>query len=257
MIDLDHPAAGGTSRSLWREALAGLAVIRADRRVSTPLLFGIAGAAYAIVPEAIAPAYAESVGGDATAVGLIMAGVAGGSVVGGLAIGRLAGPGTRTRLIRPLALAGSLPLILIAFRPGLIISLLLFTITGLASSYQVAANAMFAQRLPPAFRARAFGIAITGLHGGQAAAIVLAGAAAQFFTPATVVAGAGVLGALGVLLVPRAGAHISPNRFSRAYGARKSSAPPACLPFPHSPCRGCELCSATAAGRVELDLSDR
>jgi len=193
-------AGGG---SLWREALAGLAVIRADRMLSTPLLLGIVGAAYAIVPEAIAPAYADSVGGDATAVGLIMAAVAGGSVVGGLAIGRLVTPRRRIRLVRPLALAGTLPLVVAGFRPGLTVSLMLFAITGLASSYQVAANAMFAQRLPTAVRARAFGIAITGLYGGQALAIVLAGAAAQFLAPAAVVGATGLLGALGVLLLPR------------------------------------------------------
>ncbi|HST85747.1 MAG TPA: MFS transporter [Kineosporiaceae bacterium] len=218
VIDLnrrpDDPA-GSDGRSLWREALAGFAVIRADRMLSTPLLLGIIGAAYAIVPEAIAPAYADSVGGDATAVGLIMAAVAGGSVLGGLAMGRMVAPARRIRLIRPLALAGTLPLLLVLLRPGLTVSLALFALTGLASSYQVAANAMFAQRLPVAVRARAFGIAITGLYGGQALAIVLAGAAAQFLGPATVVAGAGLLGAIGILLLPHPGQHAGPTRSGR------------------------------------------
>ena len=207
-----EPAPPSSGGSLWREAMAGLTVIRADRMLSTPLLLGIVGAAYAIVPEAIAPAYADRLGGDATAVGLIMAAVAGGSVIGGLAIGRLVAPAMRIRLIRPLALAGTLPLILVLLRPGLAVSLLLFAITGLASSYQVAANAMFAQRLPAAVRARAFGIAITGLYGGQALAIVLAGAAAQFFDPATVIGATGLLGGLGVLLLPRPAQHASPAR---------------------------------------------
>ena len=198
--------------SLWREAMAGLTVIRADRMLSIPLLLGIVGAAYAIVPEAIAPAYAESIGGDATAVGLIMAAVAGGGVVGGLALGRLVAPAARIRLIRPLALAGTLPLLVIALRPGLVISLLLFALTGLASSYQVAANAMFAQRLPAEVRARAFGIAGTGMYGGQALAIVLAGAAAQFLAPATVIAVAGLLGMLGVLLSARPSQFPNPAR---------------------------------------------
>jgi MFS family permease len=132
-----------------------------------------------------------------------MAAVAGGSVLGGLAIGRLVAPAKRIRLIRPLALAGSLPLVLVALEPNLTISLALFALAGLASSYQVAANAMFAQRLPTAVRTRAFGIAITGMYGGQALAIVLAGAAAQFLEPATVVGCAGLLGGLGVLLLAR------------------------------------------------------
>lgn len=202
-IDLDADPPAATGGSLRQEALAGLAVIRGDRALSTPLLLGIVGAAYAIVPEAIAPAYAGSVGHGATAVGLIMGAVAGGSVVGGLVMGRLVGPALRTRLIRPLALAGTGPLLLVLLRPGLTVSLLLFAVTGLASSYQVAANAMFAAALPPSVRARAFGIAITGLYGGQALAVVLAGAAAQFLPPSVVVAAAGVLGGLGVLLLPR------------------------------------------------------
>jgi MFS family permease len=214
-IELDQRPVDSADRSLWREALAGFAVIRADRMLSTPLLLGIIGAAYAIVPEAIAPAYADSVGGDATAVGMIMAAVAGGGVLGGLAFGRLVAPARRIRLIRPLALAGTLPLLLILLRPGLVISLVLFALTGLASSYQVAANAMFAQRLPVAVRARAFGIAITGLYGGQALAIVLAGAAAQLLGPATVVAGAGLLGAIGILLLPHPGQHAGPIRSVR------------------------------------------
>ena len=215
LAQLDGPPGpdhGPERGSLWQEAMAGLAVIRSDRLLSAPLRLGIAGAAYAIVPEAIAPAYAASVGGDATAVGLIMAAVAGGSVVGGLAIGRLVAPALRTRLIRPLALAGTLPLMVVLFRPGLTISLLLFAITGLTSSYQVAANAMFAQRLPAPVRTRAFGIAITGLYGGQALAIVLAGAAAQFLTPATVVGATGLVGALAVVLSPWPAARANPAR---------------------------------------------
>jgi MFS family permease len=189
--------------SLWREMTEGFGVVRGDRLLYAPLLLGIAGAAYAIVPEAIAPAYAAELGRGASAVGLIMAAVAGGSVLGGLAMGRLVRPALRIRLVYPLALAGTVPLLVALLRPGLIVSLALFAVTGLASSYQIAANAMFAQRLPPEVRARAFGIAISGLYGGQALAIVLAGAAAQFLSPSTVVAGAGLLGALGVLALGR------------------------------------------------------
>jgi MFS family permease len=207
-----RPAAAASLRG---EARAGLAVIRADPRLRTPLLLGITGAAYTIVPEAVAPAYAASVGGGATAVGLIMAAVAAGSVLGGLAVGRLAGPATRVRLIRPLALAGTVPLLLTALRPGLVASLLLFAGTGLASAFQVAANATFGQRVPAGVRTQVFGIAITGLHGGQAAAIVLAGAVAQVAPPSGVVAGAGLLGAAGVLLLVRPGPHRAAGRSPR------------------------------------------
>ena len=185
--------------SLWHETGAGLALVRADPALYRPLLLGVLGAGYAIVPEAIAPAYAGSLGAGPRAIGLIMAAVAGGSVIGGLALGRLVKPSTRIRWTPSLALAGALPLLAVALHPGLIVSLLLFAITGLASSYQIVVNAMFAQRVPAAFRSRAFGIAISAIYGGQALAIVLAGAAAQFLPATTVIAGAGLLGVLGVL----------------------------------------------------------
>ena len=198
-----RPPAASSRASLWREMIEGFSVVRADPRLHAPLLLGIVGAAYTIVPEAIAPAYAASLGHGASAVGLIMAAVAGGSVLGGLVMGRLVAPARRIRMIYPLALAGTVPLLIVLVRPGLVVTLALFAVTGLAQSYQIAANAMFAQRLPPAVRARAFGIAISGLYGGQALAIVLAGAAAQFLAPTTVVAGAGLLGALAVLALSR------------------------------------------------------
>jgi hypothetical protein len=191
--------------SLWRETLAGLRVVREDRQIYGPLLLGIVGAAYAIVPEAIAPTYAHALGHGATVVGLIMAAAAAGSVIGGLALGRLVAPAMRIRLMYPLALAGAFPLLLVALRPGLGLSLILFAITGVTSSYQIAANALFARNVPGALRTRAFGVAISGLYGGQAAAIVLAGLAAQFFRPSTVVAGAGLIGGLGVLGLIRSG----------------------------------------------------
>jgi MFS family permease len=189
--------------SLWQETLAGLIAVRSDPRMYGPLLLGIVGAAYAIVPEAIAPSYAAALGHGPSAVGLIMAAVAAGSVAGGLALGRLVAPSARIRLMYPLALVGAFPLMLVALHPGLVLSLGLFAVTGLASSYQIAANAMFAQNVPAQLRTRAFGIAISGLYGAQAAAIVLAGLAAQFIAPSRVVAGAGLIGTLGVLLLAR------------------------------------------------------
>ncbi len=190
-----------SSSSLWAETRAGLHLVRTDRGLSGPLLLGVVGAGYAIVPEAIAPAYAGSLGAGPRAVGLIMAAVAGGSVVGALTLGRSVAGSARVRATPLLALAGALPLLAVALHPGLVVSLLLFALTGVASSYQIAVNARFARRVPPAFRARAFGIAICALYGAQSLAIVLAGAAAQFLAPATVVAAAGVVGVLGVIAV--------------------------------------------------------
>jgi hypothetical protein len=103
----------------------------------------------------------------------------------------------------PLALVGTAPLVLVGLRPGLGLSLALFALAGVASTFNVAANAAFAAATPAAARGRAFGIAMSGIYAAQALGVVLAGAAAQVFAPSTVVAGAGVLGAAGVILLRR------------------------------------------------------
>ncbi len=187
-------SADAAQRGLLRDAAEGLRVVTGDRRLWGPLALGILGSAYAIAPEAIAPAYAQTVGGGATTVGLIMASVAGGAVVGSLLLGRLVGPARRRRLMWPLAVAGAAPLVALSLRPPLAVSLGLLALAGAASSFQVAANTAFAAAAPAHARARAFGIAMTGMFAGQAVAIVLAGAAAQVFAPTTVIAGAGVIG---------------------------------------------------------------
>ena len=205
-----RPGDAGAKRGLLRETWEGWTAIRSRPALVGSLSLGIIGAAYAIVPEAIATGYARSVGAGGTAVGLIMAAVAAGSVVGGLAIGRLVGPSTRVRLIYPLALAGTLPMMFVALRPGLALSLLLFALVGVTGAFQVPANTVFARNVPAHLRTRAFGLAATGMYGGQTLAIVLAGLAAELFALATVIAGAGVLGAAAVLAMRRTAGRLSP-----------------------------------------------
>jgi MFS family permease len=204
-----RPKGSLEARGLLRETREGWTAIRSRPALVGSLSLGIIGAGYAIVPEAIATGYARSVGAGGTAVGLIMAAAAAGSVVGGLAIGRLVGPANRVRLIYPLALAGTLPMMFVALRPGLALSLLLFALVGVAGAFQVPANTVFARNVPVHLRTRAFGLAATGMYAGQTLAIVLAGLAAEIIAPATVVAGAGVLGAAAVLALRRTAGGLS------------------------------------------------
>ena len=184
---------------LLHDAAQGFRMVRSDPRLRQPLVLGIVGSAYVIVPEAIATAYAASLGYGPAAVGLVMAAVAGGSVLGAFAIGRLVRPSVRHRAMRPLALIGTLPLLLVALRPGLGLSLVLFTLAGAASAFQVPASVAFAQAAPTQARTRAFAVAMAGMYGGQTFAIIVAGAMATVFSPASVVAGAAAIGAAALL----------------------------------------------------------
>ena len=196
----DVPARGLLSRML-AETTQGLRVVAADRRRYGPLLLGAAGAAYLIVPEAIAPAYAHMLGLGAPAVGAVMASTAAGTVLGNLLLGRLATTVRRRDLMWPMAFAGTLPLFAVLSRPGLAVSLVLFGLAGAAGAFQVAANTAFVDAVPVAVRGRAFGVAMTGMYGAQALAIVAAGAAASAFNASTVVVGAAVLGALALIVL--------------------------------------------------------
>ncbi len=199
------PTGSGAERShLLVETLRGVRAVAAAPALHGPLLLGVTGAAYAVVPEAIAPAYARSLGYGAPAVGLVMAAVAGGTVLGNLVLGRFAGPALRRRLMWPMALAGTLPLLAFAAAPGLGMSLLLLALTGTASAFQVAASTAFAAAVPVRSPGTVFGVAMTAMSSGQAIAILAAGAAAQWLAPGTVVTGAAALGLLGVLAVRRA-----------------------------------------------------
>ncbi len=185
-------------RSLLRETAEGVRIVLAHPVVFGLLLIDVVGATFAVVPEAVAPAYADSLDLGFGAVGLLMAAYAAGVVLGNVLLTRLVPPDARLRLIRPLAFASALPLLGAAARPGLATSVILFALVGVFSAYTIVANATVLAAVPDEARGRVFGVASTALAAAQAFAIICAGAAAQFLAPTTVVALAGALGAVAM-----------------------------------------------------------
>jgi hypothetical protein len=104
-------------------------------------------------------------------------------------------------LMRPLAFSCCAVLVVMVFRPGLFLSLLILTACGMASCFQLAANAAFVSAAPADQRSQAFGLAQGGMNLGQGTAMVFAGVAAQYIAPAAVIAAAGALGALGAVAI--------------------------------------------------------
>jgi len=138
------------------------------------------------------------------AVGLILASQALGASVGAVLFSRLVPPERRTRWMSPLAATACAVLALFVFRPPLPVALLLLALSGIFDCYQVAANASFVRATPHRQRSQAFGIAQGGMSLGQGAAMVLAGAAAEQYSPSLVVAVSGAIGAaLAVVLAVR------------------------------------------------------
>jgi predicted MFS family arabinose efflux permease len=185
------------TRGWFRDLREGARLVWGDLRLRALVAFaGISG--FYIVGEALAPPYAAALGGGPVAVGLMFAAYALGTAGGMLLLARLRDT-DRMRLMPPLAVAACAPLVLCLVNPGLPVTLLLFTASGAASSYHLAASTAFVRGVPDARRGQAFGLAVTALKVSQGLGVALAGLAAERVAPHQVVAAAGATGVLAAL----------------------------------------------------------
>jgi predicted MFS family arabinose efflux permease len=190
-------------------AVAGLRLVFGDRPLRTLTGFGWLVAFYA-VPQGIAAPYAARLGGGAVATGLVLASTAAATAAGTPLFARFVRPRRRTALMGPMAVLACATLIPVAFRPGLIVSLVIFSVSAAFGCYQIAANTAFVARVPAAHRAQAFGIAGAGVIIGQGAGFIAAGAAADLVSPFTVIAVAGALGAVTGAMLTRSWRQVEP-----------------------------------------------
>jgi MFS family permease len=204
------PPAETAKSSAVADLVAGTRLVFTNPALRTPMLYGWLCAFYN-APEGIAAPFAKQLHAGPTGVGLLLAAGATGYTVGAAAFGRLVAPNVRARLIAPLATACSLILILIAVRPGLPVALLILAASGACACFQVAANSAFVTATPPARRSQAFGLATGGMSLGQGVAMVAAGAAAQHFTPVTVIAASGVAGVIAAVAITVGSARSLPS----------------------------------------------
>ncbi len=188
----------GIARVSMLDVVSGLRVVFGIRALRIPMLFDWLTAFYD-APEGVAAQFARALGGGAPTVGMILAAGALGASLGAVAFTRFVGPVRRQRWMRPLAISCCAVLVLIGFRPSLLVSLLILTVCGVLSCFQVAANAAFVTAAPHAQRAQAFGLATAGMSLCQGIAMILAGAAAGRFEPSTVIAFCGVAGTVAAV----------------------------------------------------------
>jgi hypothetical protein len=108
--------ADGTRASLWSVSADGVRIVFGSRLLLTLLLFGWLAGFY-IVPEGLAAPYARSLHGKTLTVGLLMAAVPLGMVIGAFLLGRVAAPSARIRMMGWLAVLSCAPLIGSAWSP--------------------------------------------------------------------------------------------------------------------------------------------
>jgi MFS family permease len=187
-------------RSYFADMAAGASlVIRTPSLRALIALATIAG--FYVTVEGLAVPYANEIGGGPEAAGLLLAASPAGAVAGMWLI-TLWPPERRMRLLGPLAVAACVPLVFCAFRPGLVPTLVLWALSGMASAYHLPTSAAFVQAVPDHQRGQAFGVASTALKGSQGLGILLAGLIADRTSPSLALA---VVGAAGVLAALVAG----------------------------------------------------
>ena len=193
-------------RSMWRDAAEGLRFIGRTPRLLAIIAVTWVGMLFANAPEGIAAPLVEELGQGPAQVGVLLGANPAGVTVGGLLIARALTQERRERLVPPLVALSLAPILLAGLvtvwsGPGTgayaTVVALMF-VAGLGAAWSIPLNVAFVQAVPPAYRGRAFGVAVSGLYGVQGIGVLGAGALAEGLTAGTVV---GLIGALGLLAV--------------------------------------------------------
>jgi predicted MFS family arabinose efflux permease len=190
-----RPAAnvGGAAMSLWVSTRRGAKLVWSDRqlRILVALIWMIG---LPVAAEGLAVPYVSQIDPDPVAAGWLLASNPLGAIIGAFLITKLA-PALRLRLMGPLAACSGLPLLVCVPHPNLILSCVMFALSGAAASYMVVAPPAFIQRTPAAERGQAIGLMSSGAVAAQGIAIALAGVVADALGPA------GALGVAGAATV--------------------------------------------------------
>ena len=182
----------GRRATAWTVTGEGVRVVFRSQALRTLLLFGWLAGFY-IVPEGLAAPYARHLGGSALTVGLLMAAIPLGTVLGGIALERLAPPG-QLHAMGWLAMGSCAPLVGCVWDPPLWAVLVLWLLAGIGGAFQLAAAPAFVSALDTRNRASAFGVAQSGLYAVQGIGILGGGGIAQLGGVPLAVSVAGLLG---------------------------------------------------------------
>jgi MFS family permease len=195
--------------SPWARTRDGFRLVFGDPALRTLLLLGWLVAFYT-VPEGVAAPYATRLGGGPIATGVVLASTVFATTIATPLFTRFVRPRQRLGLMGPFAVLTCVTLVLTALHPGLVVSLVIFSLSAAFGTYQIAANTAFVVRVPNERRSQAFGLANMGVVVGQGAAFVAAGAAAVVISPAAVIAISGAIGTVIAIVLTFRWRHVSP-----------------------------------------------
>jgi predicted MFS family arabinose efflux permease len=180
----------GAGLSYLASIRAGATLVAGDPKLRTLLGFSWLLGLY-VVPEGVAPPYADSLGAGAVGIGLLMAAGPAGTALGTYLFVRLVPAPARSAWMAGLAVAGGPPLLACWLHPGMAVSIALWAISGAAAAYQVQVVTEYVRAVPDNRRAQAIGVAASGLLAAQGIGILLGGIVASRFGAAAAVGLAG------------------------------------------------------------------
>jgi predicted MFS family arabinose efflux permease len=154
-----RPRAAGSDRSAFRDSLAVVPMLRERRALRNVLLLSILAPMLAVIPESVANPYVAqhrgplgalgSSGHGALGVGLYLAAIPVGSVLGDILAAQLLTHVGRMRLVRPAVVASFVPGILFALSPQLPFALALLVLTGVGSVWGLGLRQLQIDLSPP------------------------------------------------------------------------------------------------------------
>jgi predicted MFS family arabinose efflux permease len=204
---------GRTSVRHRAHVSATVRTIRRDGRLKQLIALCLLAGLF-VVPEGLAVPYSKEIGGTTLEVGVLMAAIPFGSVVGAYAVLQLISPGRRRVFVGPMAVLTGVPLIVCSMHPPMMWSVVLWVLSGVFAAYQLDVLTSIVQRLPQERRASGVGLIGSGLLCAQGLGVLGFGVLAIRVTPGVAIGVAGASGsvlALGPTIRLRRGAHLGVN----------------------------------------------
>jgi hypothetical protein len=178
-----RPARSDAGSSLLRDSLAGLRSVLAHPLLRRVLLLGWLVPAFAVAPEALAAPGVRELGGGGVAVGIWLAALPAGVIIGEVTSLWLLTPARRPRAVVPLACWIFVPYGMFVLEPRLELAIALLFAAGLGHGYSLGLDSLIIQHAPAELRDRVFTVYGAGLMAIQGIGFAAAGGLAELVPP--------------------------------------------------------------------------
>jgi hypothetical protein len=190
-------------RSLVADSLSGIRDVWSHPSVRRLLLFGWIVPFVSVAPEGLAAPAVAQAGHPPALVGVWLAAIPIGSVLGDVLTVWAVPARLRERLTRPLAAILVLLLMAFALHPPFALAILVLVGIGAATAYALGLDLSLRDITPPGLMARMYTVNTTGLMVFQGVGFAAAGASGQLISAEHAIALAGVVGLVAVVALGR------------------------------------------------------